>query len=244
PVTWLATLAGSSLPVVEELPGLDGEPWLTLTMMKASTITRTASVLPPVIRSRLRRSARRVASRCAAIFSRALCCLILPALPIACPEERVRNNPPAAPYRRRTTTGVSLGPSANHVRMVGSGLAGYQLVPVYRDKGRAGDGVEAQVEPGDRGRDVGVDALAGQVVHVHRVHGEHVRVRSSRRRRGPAERLHPVVVAHAERPRWQPGKFTADRARGQFGDRDGHVEQHQVPEARPGGGIGVVAGDG
>src|SRR5215831_13691781 len=46
-------------------------------MGKASTITRTASVLPPVISIRLRRSARRAASRCAAIFSRALCCLIL-----------------------------------------------------------------------------------------------------------------------------------------------------------------------
>ena len=29
PVTWLATLAGSGVRVVEELPALDGEPWLT-----------------------------------------------------------------------------------------------------------------------------------------------------------------------------------------------------------------------
>jgi len=87
PVTWLATLAGRGVPVLEELPELDGEPWLTLTMTKARTITRTASVLPPVIRILLRRSALRAASRCAAIFSRALCCLILLALPIACPQE-------------------------------------------------------------------------------------------------------------------------------------------------------------
>ncbi len=101
PVTWLDTLAGSSVPVVEVLPALeDGEPWASLITMNAATITRTTSVLPTVIMIRLRRSALRAASRCAAIFSRALCCLILLALPIACPHERVYKNPPAALHRR------------------------------------------------------------------------------------------------------------------------------------------------
>ncbi len=97
PVTWLATLAGSSVPVVEVLPELDGEPWVSLITMNASTITRTTSVLPPVISIRFRRSALRAASRCAAIFSRALCCLILLALPIACPHERVHKESPGRP---------------------------------------------------------------------------------------------------------------------------------------------------
>ena len=101
PVTWLATLAGSSEPVTEESPApADGEPWVSLTTTNARTITRTTSVLPPVMIIRLRRSALRAASRCAAIFSRALCCLILLALPIACPHERVHKNPPAALHRR------------------------------------------------------------------------------------------------------------------------------------------------
>ena len=98
PVTWLDTLAGSTVRPPAEL--LDGEPWVSLITMNAATITRTTSVLPAVIMTRLRRSALRAASRCAAIFSRALCCLILLALPIACPHERVHKNPPAALHRR------------------------------------------------------------------------------------------------------------------------------------------------
>ena len=97
-MTWLDTLAGSSVRPLEEL--LDGEPWVSLITMNAATITRTTSVLPPVMMTRLRRSAFRAASRCAAIFSRALCCLILLALPIACPHESVHKNPPAALHRR------------------------------------------------------------------------------------------------------------------------------------------------
>src|SRR5215469_17513121 len=92
------------------------------------------------------------------------------------------------------------------------GWSGTQSVPVYRDEGCAGDGVEAEVEPGDGGRDVGVHALAGQVVHVERVHGEDVPVCFARGRRGTAERLGAVVVAHAERPGGQPGKVAANRA--------------------------------
>ena len=42
-------------------------------------------------------------------------------------------------------------------------------------------------------------------------------------RRGPAERLDAIVVTHAERAGGQPGTVTADRARGHFGDRDGHI---------------------
>src|SRR5262249_42980812 len=59
---------------------------------------------------------------------------------------------------------------------------------------------------------------------------------------GAAERLDTIVVAHAERPARQPGQITAHRAAGEFGDRDGHVEQYQVPEPRAGRRIGVVAG--
>src|SRR5262249_44012377 len=85
-VTWPTTLAGSAVrPELDEL-GVD-EPWLSLTATNTATTTRTSRVLPPVISSRLRRSSRCAAARCAAIFSRALCCLILLALPIACPQE-------------------------------------------------------------------------------------------------------------------------------------------------------------
>ena len=99
-VTWLATVAGSSVPTVEVLPLLAVEPWVSLITMNASTITRTTSVLPPVISIRFRRSALRAASRCAAIFSRALCCLILLALPIAVLMKGSAKNPPAALHRR------------------------------------------------------------------------------------------------------------------------------------------------
>src|SRR5215471_7421425 len=98
PVTCLDTPAGSGVRPPAEL--LDGEPWVSLITMNAATITRTTSVLPTVIMIRLRRSALRAASRCAATFSRALCCLILLALPIACPHERVHKNPPAALHLR------------------------------------------------------------------------------------------------------------------------------------------------
>jgi putative molybdopterin biosynthesis protein len=75
-------------------------------------------------------------------------------------------------------------------------------MPVDRDEQRPGDGVEAQVEPGDRGRDRVVDA---QRTGVQRVHREHVPVRLvAGRRRGAAEVLAAVVVADVERAGRQP----------------------------------------
>ncbi len=75
-------------------------------------------------------------------------------------------------------------------------------MPVDRDKHRAGDRVEPQIEPRDGGRDVGVDA---ELLDVEGVHGEHVPVRLvALRRRGAAEVLGPVVVAHLERAVGQP----------------------------------------
>jgi hypothetical protein len=68
-----------------ELGVVVGE-FIDLTTMKATTMTITASTLPPVMNMRLRCSARRSAARCAAIFSRAFCCLILVALLIVNPQ--------------------------------------------------------------------------------------------------------------------------------------------------------------
>ena len=65
--------------------GADDEP-SDFTTTKATTMATTARMLPPVMNRRLRLSARCAAARWAAIFSRAFCCLILVALPIACPQ--------------------------------------------------------------------------------------------------------------------------------------------------------------
>src|SRR5215470_16289784 len=81
PVTLLATLAGRGVRPVEV--GVVVGELIDLTRMKATTMTMTASTLPPVMNRRLRCSARFSAARWAAIFSRAFCCLILVALPIA-----------------------------------------------------------------------------------------------------------------------------------------------------------------
>src|SRR5262249_37916174 len=87
PGTFLATLAGRGGPVGPPgFAGGAGEP-SDLTTIKATTMTTTASTLPPVMNRRLRVSARRSASRCAAIFSRAVRCLVLVALLIASPQE-------------------------------------------------------------------------------------------------------------------------------------------------------------
>src|SRR6201987_2367857 len=65
-----------------------------------------------------------------------------------------------------------------------------------RDHDGAGEGMEAEVEAGHRGGDVGVHA---EGIGVERVYGEHVAVRRvPGRRRGACEVLGPVVVAHAE----------------------------------------------
>src|ERR1700736_4599817 len=55
----------------------------SLTTMKATTIASTTTMLPDAMRSRLRCSARRVAARCAAIFSlRLVSTFVLLALPM------------------------------------------------------------------------------------------------------------------------------------------------------------------
>ena len=83
-VMFLVTLAGRGVRAAE-LGVVVGE-FIDLTTMKATTMTITASTLPPVMNMRLRWSARRSAARCAAIFSRAFCCLILVALLIVNPQ--------------------------------------------------------------------------------------------------------------------------------------------------------------
>src|SRR5260221_1550637 len=76
------------------------------------------------------------------------------------------------------------------------------LVPVAGDEQAAGDRVEAQVESGDSGGDVGVDA---ERVGIECMHGEHVPMRPvALRRRGATQVLGPVVVAGPEGPGTQP----------------------------------------
>src|SRR5262249_35456453 len=94
-----APLGGGGVPVARPgSAGVAGEP-SDLTTIKATTMTTTASTLPPVMNRRLRVSARRSASRCAAIFSRAVRCLVLVALLIASPQECLPG-PSAAVHRR------------------------------------------------------------------------------------------------------------------------------------------------
>src|SRR5262249_45301522 len=97
-VMLLATLAGRGARAVE-VGVVDGE-LIDLTRMKATTMTMTPSTAPPVMNRRLRCSARFSAARCAAILSRAFCCLILVALPIAQSSEKDLSVRPAAVYRR------------------------------------------------------------------------------------------------------------------------------------------------
>src|SRR5438876_447373 len=113
-------------------------------------------------------------------------------------------------------------------------------VAVDGDHDRAGEGMEAEVETGHRGGDVGVHA---EGIGVERVHGEHVTVRRvPGRRGGAAEVLRTVVVAHAESARRQPRLVPADSAGGQFGHRSGHVKQDHVPEPGSGRRVGVITG--
>src|SRR5215467_3893147 len=99
-VTFLATLAGRGVRAAA-LGGVAGE-LIDLTTMKATTMAMTASTLPPVMNRRLRRSARCSAARCAAIFSRAFCCLILVALPMAQSSEMIfQCGPPLSIVGRR-----------------------------------------------------------------------------------------------------------------------------------------------
>ena len=82
----LITLAGRAVPVGEvELELVEAGLWVALKMTKATTMTTTPRMLPPVHSIRLRISARRCAARCAAILSRALSRLFLLALPITRP---------------------------------------------------------------------------------------------------------------------------------------------------------------
>src|SRR5262249_45411825 len=81
PVTLLATLAGRGGRPVEG--GVVGDELIDLTRMKATPVTMPPAPLPPVWNRPLPCSDRFSAARCAAIFSRAFCCLILVALPIA-----------------------------------------------------------------------------------------------------------------------------------------------------------------
>jgi hypothetical protein len=88
PETALDTLAGRGVRAFEPAVADDGllSPRITI---KATTMTITASTLPPVMNRRLRLSARRSASRWAAIFCRAFCCLILVALLIVSPQKMI-----------------------------------------------------------------------------------------------------------------------------------------------------------
>src|SRR5215475_4138280 len=119
PVTLLATLAGRGVRPVEV--GVVVGELIDLTRMKATTMTMTASTLPPVMNRRLRCSARFSAARWAAIFSRAFCCLILVALPIAQSSENDLSLRPAALYRRALPGLAVPGPAVAACRATGDG---------------------------------------------------------------------------------------------------------------------------
>src|ERR1700730_3069438 len=97
-VRFLTTLGGRAVALAE-LAELDAGLLVALMTMKATTTTTTARMLPAVMKTRLRISARCAAARCAAIFSRAFSRLILVALLIACPMNGCRRSP-AAVHRR------------------------------------------------------------------------------------------------------------------------------------------------
>ena len=97
----LITLAGRAVPVGEvELELVEAGLWVALKTMKATTMTTTPRMLPPVHSIRVRISARRCAARCAAILSRALSRLFLLALPITRPMNGAQWWP-ARVHRRR-----------------------------------------------------------------------------------------------------------------------------------------------
>ncbi len=98
----LITLAGRAVPVAESAPAVfaGGEFWVVLTRMKATTITMTPRMAPPVSSIRLRISRLRWAARCAAILSRAFSRLTLVALPMSRPMNGP-NGGPARLHRRR-----------------------------------------------------------------------------------------------------------------------------------------------
>src|SRR6516225_6018352 len=109
-VTSWDTLAGRTVPAGEPA---DGVPELELSrrpMSSAATTASTATTLPPVMSSRRRASALRAASRCAAIFSRALRSLILLALPIVRPQSQMilYLTPPQSHGRARQQAGRPL----------------------------------------------------------------------------------------------------------------------------------------
>src|SRR5689334_20044823 len=83
-VTFLPTAAGRAdpeTPPEDPLPPLpEPEPLFSLTTTRTTTMTITARTAPPEIRSLRRVSAFRAAACCAAIRSRALCCLLRCAL--------------------------------------------------------------------------------------------------------------------------------------------------------------------
>jgi hypothetical protein len=87
--TALDTLAGRGVRPFAPAAAVDGGLLSDLMTIKATTMTITASTLPPVMNRRLRRSARCSASRWAAIFCRAFCCLILVALLIVSPQKMI-----------------------------------------------------------------------------------------------------------------------------------------------------------
>src|SRR5215472_1762583 len=128
--TALDTLAGRGVRPFAPAADVDDGLLSDRMTIKATTMTITASTLPPVMNRRLRLSARRSASRCAAIFCRAFCCLILVALLIVSPQKMIFRKGdapqsmvgrgrgwPCRAYRRRTAAGV-LTLSAAILRMI------------------------------------------------------------------------------------------------------------------------------
>ena len=111
PVMLLVTLAGRGVRAVDV--GVVVGEFNDLTRMKATTMTMTPSTAPPVMNMRLRCSARFSAARWAAIFSRAFCCLILVALPIAQSSENDLGAAPAAVYRRARPGLAAPGPAVS-----------------------------------------------------------------------------------------------------------------------------------
>src|SRR5262252_5051207 len=109
PVMLLATLAGRGVRAADVGVVVGG--LIDLTRMKATTMTMTPSTAPPVMNRRLRCSARFSAARWAAIFSRAFCCLILVALPIAQSSENDLSVRPAVVYRRALPGLAGPGPA-------------------------------------------------------------------------------------------------------------------------------------
>ena len=81
----LTTLAGRAVPVAESAPAVVVGLCVVLITMKATRITMTPRMPPPVHSIRLRISRLRCAARCAAILSRAFSRLTLVALPITRP---------------------------------------------------------------------------------------------------------------------------------------------------------------